>query len=535
MNIMLEHLESAQFQKVEAFFKHLNTPNSPGCVFAIIHKGNMVYQKSYGMADLEHDVPITPQSVFFLGSISKQFTAMCILLLVEQNLITLDDDIRKYFPHFPDYGSTITIRHLIHHTSGIRDYCGLVKAAGMNPTEMTNLSMQDVLHVVFKQKELNFLPGESQRYCNSGYVMLAALIEKVTGKSLREYAHQHIFNPLGMTHTSFIDDNKYLINNRANGYLSDGNQGYYNTTVNHKHCGPGGAYSTIDDLFLWDQNFYRNQLGKKDQDLIKTMQTPFILNNGVENNYAFGLSIHQYKGLQWIFHGGGFPGYNAFYYIYPQYQFSMIMLANHPQTIPAMKIADIFLNPYYVPAPPEITIAPAIYRNYVGQYYSEFFGRVSISRNKQDLSIHFSFLLFGGKLTPLSETSFSLEFPNSTWITFQKEDYSEFSFYFWGNASQVKRFGAFKLEIETLDDYCGKYYSEEIDRTYYLLRTQNKLIIEQNSFNLLNCEMVPAEKDLFLTENEVFRFKRFKTGKIAGFSLNRPLVRNLWFSRIESL
>ncbi|GAG39274.1 unnamed protein product, partial [marine sediment metagenome] len=188
-------------KEVDELFKLWDKPDTPGCAVAIIQDGKIVYKKGYGMADLEHNVPITPNTIFTPGSISKQFTAMCILLLAEQDRISLDDDIRKYFPLFPDYGQTITIRYLIHHTSGIRDYTGLVGLKGMNTLEMTNLPMREVLRLVFKQKELNFTPGEQQLYSNSNYVMLAAIIKNVTGKTLREFAEEHIFKPLGMKNT----------------------------------------------------------------------------------------------------------------------------------------------------------------------------------------------------------------------------------------------------------------------------------------------------------------------------------------------
>ena len=516
-------------EKVDEIFKQWDNPDSPGCAVAIIKEGEIIYQKNYGMADLEHDIPITPQTKWFLGSISKQFTAMCILLLAEQNKIALDDDIREYLPEFPDYGQTVTIRHLIHHTSGIRDYCGLVKAQGLTPPEMTNLSMEEVLDIVFKQKELNFTPGEEQSYSNSGYVMLAAIIEKVTGKSLKIFAEEQIFEPLGMKNTFYIDDNKYIIKNRARGYISDGKKGYFNTTVNHRHCGPGGVYSTVEDLFLWVQNNYNNKLGNKGQDLIKTMLTPYTLNNGVKSNYAIGLNVAKYNGLNWVFHAATLPGYNGFYYIFPEYKFSMIMLSNNPKMIPALKIVDLFLEQYFILEQPKITIDPNIYRNYIGKYYSDY-EIISISCQNHDLLISFRGITV--KLLAESEKIFSFWFPNSSWIEFQNDNYSECTFYLWGTESKIKRLESSKLELEELKEYVGGYYSEEIDQTYHLSIKKNCLIIRQNSFNMFNCEMVFAEKNIFLTDLEVFRFKRNNNGHIIGFTLNRPLVINLWFKRL---
>ena len=183
-------------QDIDELFKQWDKPDSPGCALAIIKDGKIVYKKGYGMADLEHNTPNTPKTKFNMGSITKQFTAMCILLLVEQKKISVDDDIRKYLPKFPDYGQTITIRHLIHHTSGIRDYPGLLSLKGMNTLEMTNLPMHETLRIIFKQRELNFTPGEEILYSNSNYLMLAAIIENVTGKSLREFANLFTAPPI---------------------------------------------------------------------------------------------------------------------------------------------------------------------------------------------------------------------------------------------------------------------------------------------------------------------------------------------------
>jgi CubicO group peptidase (beta-lactamase class C family) len=514
-------------KKVDELFKQWDKPDTPGCAVAIIKDGKIVYKKGYGMADLEHDVPITPKTIFTPGSISKQFTAMCILLLAEQKKISLDDDIKKYFPKFPDYGHTVTIRHLIHHTSGIRDYTALVSLKGMNTLEMTNLTMREVLRLVFKQKELNFTPGEEQLYSNSGYVMLAAIIENVTGKSLREFAEEHIFKPLGMKNTNYIDDNKYIIKNRAFGYIPNGKKGYFNAIVSHRHCGPGGVYSNVEDLFLWDQNYQNNKLGKKGQDLIKTMQTPGKLNNGEKSNYAFGLNVAKYKGQKRIFHTGGLAGYHSMFDSFPKYNFSVIILANLSNLMPGLltsKIADIFLEEFFKPKQPKISVDPNIYRNYVGKFYSDSLGIVSISLRNHDLIIQPTLLGIEGKLTAESETSFFLEFPNSTWITFQKDDYSEVTLYLQGNESKIKRIKSSKLVLEELTEYAGRYYSEEIDQTF-------TLFIKNDSLYIANFEMVFAEKNKFLTDWGVFRFKRRNNGNIVGFTLNAALLRNLWFKR----
>ncbi|MHA2038725.1 MAG: serine hydrolase domain-containing protein [Promethearchaeota archaeon] len=519
-------LEENFAEKVDELFKQWDKPDTPGCALAIIKDGKIVYKKGYGMADLEHNVPITPKTIFTPGSISKQFTAMCILLLVEQKKISLDDDIRKYLPKFPDYGHTITIRHLIHHTSGIRDYGMLVRLKGMNTLEMTNLPMHEVLRIVFKQKELNFTPGEDGLYCNSGYVMLAAIIENVTGKTLREFAEVNIFKPLGMKNTNFIDDNKYIIKNRAFGYIPDGKKGYFNAMVSHRHCGPGGVYSNVEDLFLWDQNFQNNKLGKGRQNLIEIMCTPFTPNNVKEVGYAFGLIVGRYKGLKTIWHNGGIEGYHAQYITFPKYKFSVIILANVSNLMPellANKIADLFLGQFIKPEQPKISVDSTIFQNYIGKYFSDFLGIVSISCKNNDLMIQASLGFPELKLVAESETSFFRELPNIR-ITFQKDDYSEFILYDPGNEFRIKRIESSKPALKELKEYVGRYYSEEIDQIY-------TLTINNDSLYIANFEMVLAVIDKFITDWGIFRFKRENNGNIEGFKLNAGRVRNLWFKR----
>ncbi|MHA1885286.1 MAG: serine hydrolase domain-containing protein [Promethearchaeota archaeon] len=514
-------------EEVDELFKQWDKPDTPGCALAIIKDGKIIYKKGYGMADLEHDVPITPKTTFNIGSITKQFTAMCILLLVEQGKMSLDDDIRKYLPKFPEYGQMVKIRHLVNHTSGIRDFAGLLNLKGINLLEASNRPKHEVRNMLFKQRELNFTPGEEMLYSNSGYLMLEAIIEKVTRKSFREFAEENIFKPLGMKNTNFIDDNKYIIKNRAFGYIPDGKNGYFNKMISHKV--PGMIYSNVEDLILWDFNYHNNKLGKGGQDLIKTMQTPAKLNNGEEVSYAFGLAIGKYKGQKTILHGGGVGGYRAIHVSFPKYKLSVIILANITNVMAeslTYKIADKFLQKFFKSEQPEISVDPNIYHNFLGKYYSDTLGTVSISCKNNELLIEASLGFPPLKLITESKTSFFTEFPSKR-ITVQNDEenkYSEFILYEQGKESKIKRLESSKLSLEELEGYDGRYYSEELDQTYILR-------INKNSLYISNFEMVFAEKDKFLTDWAVFKFKRGKNGNIEGFKLNAGRVRNLWFKR----
>ena len=292
----------------------------------MIQDGEIIYKRGYGMANLEHGVPISSKTAFYIGSTSKQFTAMSILLLAEQGKLSLDDDIRKHIPEMPEYDHRITIRHLIHHTSGIPDYFVLWERAGRDFAD--SIPEQEVLDLLARQKTLNFTPGDRFMYSNSGYFLLSLTVKRVSGTSLREFAEENIFQPLGMRDTHFHDDRTMIVKNRADGHFPRADGGFGIFTTSFDLVGSGGLYTTVEDLFVWDRNFYQNKLGRGGQGLIDRMLTRGKLNNGEELEYAFGLMVNEHKGLKMVSHGGGFIGFSAELIRFPGREFSIAVLCN---------------------------------------------------------------------------------------------------------------------------------------------------------------------------------------------------------------
>jgi CubicO group peptidase (beta-lactamase class C family) len=305
-------------------------------------KRKLIYTNGYGSANLDYDVPIDADSKFYIASTSKQFTAACLALLVQEGKLKLEDDIRKHIPELPDYGKTITIRHLVHHTSGLRDYLELMSLAGKSFENYFNIS--DGIELLCRQKALNFDPGAEYLYSNSGYILLAEIVTRVSGKSIREYADEKIFRPLGMKNTFFNDNHKQVTKNRVVSYRPEGN-GYLRFVQNFDALGDGNLLTTVNDLYLWDQNFYHKKVGGSAfLDLIHTRGT---LNNGKELDYAFGLGHGEYRGLKTVSHGGGMLGFRTQLIRFPEQEFSVIVLANITNFNPtarAYEIADIFLK-----------------------------------------------------------------------------------------------------------------------------------------------------------------------------------------------
>ena len=332
--------------KVDQLFEPWDSADSPGCAVGVVKDGTLVYSRGYGMADLGSGMPLTPRSVFDVCSIAKQFTAACIALLARSERISLDDDVRKYVPKAPSYGGGVTIRHLVHHTSGIRDYIDLMMLAGRD--FRAPFGQSDALEIIARQKDLNFEPGSAYLYSNSGYVLLAEVVERVSGQSLKEFAEENIFRPLGMNETYFNDGNDSIQSRKVVGYETAENEDIREDPTSVRVIGDGELWTTVEDLCLWDRSFYDNALG--DGKLVDLMLTPGELNSGEETDYGFGLVLGEYKGLKTVHHAGDWVGFRSDMIRFPQQGLTAICLSNLGSTRPTRltrRIADIYLADHF--------------------------------------------------------------------------------------------------------------------------------------------------------------------------------------------
>jgi CubicO group peptidase (beta-lactamase class C family) len=296
---------------------------SPGCAVGVTRGGALVFAKGYGMADLEHDRPITLDTRFNIASVSKQFTAMSIVLLSLDGRLSLDDSIRKWVPEVPSFGTVITLRQLLTHTSGLRDYFTLLAVSGW-PSD-GQLTEKQFLTLVGRQKNLNFAPGDEFLYSNTGYALLSIVVRRASGQSLRSFAAERIFKPLGMTHTEFRDDHTLLIPQRALGYEPSGST-YRISQPETDVVGDGGVYSTVEDLAKWDANFQTGRVGG--QRAIAILQAPATLNNGQPIPYALAMTIGAFHGLKTYSHSGAYGGYRSTLLRFPERDLSVITLCN---------------------------------------------------------------------------------------------------------------------------------------------------------------------------------------------------------------
>ena len=355
-----QSLSAEQTAQVDQVFAQWNRTDSPGCALGVYKDGQILYTHGYGMANLNDDVPITPETVFHVASMSKQLTAFSILLLASQGKLSLDDDIHKYIPELQDFGVPITLRQMMHHTSGLRDQWALLNLAGWRYSQDL-ITDDDVLSVVTRQKALNFKPGEKYMYSNTGFTLLAQVVKRVSGMSLREFTSKNIFVPLGMTHTHFRDDHQEVIKHDALGYDQPGpGKPFRMSLTNFDTAGATSLHTTVEDLALWDENFYHPRVGSPA--IIAQMVEPGKLNSGKLQDYASGLFIGIYRGLPTVGHGGADAGYRSNIVRFPDQHFGASVLCNVADADPgdlANQVADILLAKDFKQPPPASVQKPA--------------------------------------------------------------------------------------------------------------------------------------------------------------------------------
>lgn len=534
----LNRVFESETKKVDRLFTAWDMPDYPGCALGIIEDGQLVYKRGYGMADLEHDVPISSQTVFRIASTSKQFTATCIALLAEQGKLSLDDDIRQYLPDLPAYEWIITIRHLIHHTSGLRDYLELMELAGKRSDDF--YTDDEVMALLARQKTLNFAPGDEYLYSNTGYYLLGVIVERASGRSLREFAEENIFGPLGMEDTHFHDDYTEVVPRRAAGYSlgEDGDCWIDMTTLGM--VGDGGLFTTVEDLFLWDQNFYRNRLGKERDDLIAQVLTPGALNDGERLDYAFGLRLSDYRGLRMVSHGGAFVGFRAEMIRFPEQRFSVICLSNLSSVNPsrlARQVADIYLAGRLEAKPETRLLAePRFLEDKVGVYRSDVTGRiVELSQEGGGLVAETSGECV--RLAPVSETEFvTADAPFDAQIRFERPGQDEPWQMQLGVEDErpdtLRAIEVVSPGADQLAEYVGDYYSKELWVTYNLVSKDGRLFVRYRSAP--NEPLKPGFNDMFWVNPITLLFTRDDAGRVSGFEVSTEHVRNVRFVRVRS-
>jgi CubicO group peptidase (beta-lactamase class C family) len=528
-----QQLTTTEIARVDSVFAGLNNTAGPGCALGVSRDGKLVYSKGYGMANLETGSAITPASIFHVASISKQFTAFSVALLAEDGKLSLDDDIRKYVPEIPAYAKPITIQHLIHHTSGLRDQWSLLGMADWRDDDL--ITEDDVLAIVSRQKALNFMPGDEYTYSNTGYTLLAVIVKRVSGKSLRQFADERIFQPLGMTSTHFHDDHTMVVPGRTSAYNPRDGGGWMVSIPVFDTYGATSLFTTAGDLLKWEQNFADPKVGSRA--LIEKAQQSTTLNSGRKLDYGYGLSIEDYRGMRAVGHGGADAGYRADVIRFPDAGLAVDVLCNAATSGPnnlSRKVVDILLEKQLKPAPAQTAAGPAApasadrQARIVGVYLRRGVDEVFEVGAKDGKLMLLPYQL---PMRHVVADTFTTEvFP----VTLVTEGPA-------GPAAVLKikistepeavydRVPGFKPTAAQLDAYTGTYYSDELDVRYRIERKDSVLAVVMRRRGTLNLQ--PAFTDGF-TSGEVgtIRFTREK-GKITGFLVTSGRVRNVGFKK----
>jgi CubicO group peptidase (beta-lactamase class C family)/flagellar hook assembly protein FlgD len=529
-------------EQIDEVFAPWDNKETPGAAVAIVKEGAIVYKKGYGLANLEYDIPITPSSIFHIASVSKQFTVFSILLLEKQGKLSLDDDIRTYLPEVPDFGKTITLRHLASHTSGLRDQWELLVMAGWRMDDV--ITKEQILKLLSHQKELNFNPGEEYAYCNTGFTLLAEVVARISHMSFAEFTQKNIFEPLKMKNTLFYDDHEKIVKNRTYSYHAD-STGFKKSVLNYANVGATSLFTTVEDLSLWALNFSNPIIG--DASIFTKMKTPAVLNNGTTFGGALGQFVGTYKGLNEIQHGGADAGYRSYLTRFPDEKLSVIVFSNSADFNPAAmahKVADIYLKDKIkteekevkADLPPDaVAMDSKILNTYVGDFELLPGFTINISESNGKLSTRATGQS-AFSLISLSATEFKVEGVDAKveFIPNGGENIKVIKLHQGGQIREATRLKVFNKAAVKLTDFTGDFYSAELATTYSFAIAEGKLTAKHPRVS--DFSLNPTKEDVFSGEDGIFGqvdFIRDPNAKITGFKVSNGRVRNLYFEKIK--
>ncbi len=500
---------------------------APGCAAAVSLNGDVVFEKAFGLADLEHNVPNTPQTIFESGSVAKQFTAAALVLLQQDGKLSIDDPVKKYIPELPDYGSPLTIRHLLNHTAGLRDWGAVLSLTGAGRGDRV-ITQDLALDVIIHQKALDFTPGSEYSYSNSGYNLAAIIVERVSKQKFPAFVEERLFKPLGMKNSSWRDDYQRIVPGRAQAYSRQGNGPWRHNMPFMNVYGNGGMLTTVGDWMKWNAMLDSQSLGAP---LVQALETRGVLNDGRKISYALGLTVDKYKGLKDVAHGGATAGYQTFLTRYPDNKVSIGVMCNG--TSPgaggiAASITDEIFGPF--PEPPrtepakvsedELKKFVGIWRNEKTHAPARFVIENGVSRWS------------GARIVPMGGGQFTVG-SNQLKFTFDK-DGKPMSAETVNSDGEVRRFVPEREWTPTPADlaaFKGDWFSEEAGATITVAVDADKAFIKQRPATSLL--MQPLYKDHFGVQGYVVWFTRDKNGKVNGLHVGTSRMRDMPFVRVK--
>ncbi len=527
--------------QVDALFARWNGTDTPGAAVEVVQDGKVVYRRAFGMADIEQGRPITPTTDFHVASVSKQFTALAVLLLAQDGKLSLDDDVRRYVPELPDFGHVIRVRQLLNHTSGLRDQWNLLSMAGWRMEDV--ITEDDVMGLVRRQRGLNFAPGSEFEYSNTGYTLLGLIVARVSGESLAAFSKQRIFDPLGMKHTFFHERYSTLVPGRAQSYQPSADTGYEGVALSYSVVGPSNLFTTADDLVLWERNFEDARVGGKS--LLAQMQTPGKLDDGSALDYGDGLFVEDYRGLRTIGHDGADAGFRSYALRFPDQHLAIVILGNGADVQVNRlgdRIADIFLEGQFKasPAPipdyadsPEVKLDPKRLDALVGTYALDNGSAITFVRDHDHLigwtagDDRMAFYPTGERefFVKLTNARFSFDAPAADGMspggTWQKN----------ARSRRATRIAPAKFTDDERKAMEGEYYSDELHVLYTVSVKDSGVVLHYSRGDI---PLAPFGKGSYVGPWPfgLVQFQCPPQGACSGFTATEDRARDIPFTKV---
>ncbi len=524
-------------KQIDALFKEWDTQNTPGASVAVIQHGKLIFAKGYGIANLEYNIPIKPDTIFHVASVSKQFTAMAVVLLELDGKLALDDDVHQYLPELPDYGNKITIRNLLQHTSGIRDQWQTLALAGWNLQDV--ITQDQALRLISRQKELNFPPGTRNLYSNSGFTLLAEIVTRVSGMPFPQFCAERIFTPLKMTRTHFHQDLTQLVPGRAYSYASKGG-GFVAAPLNYAIVGATSLFTTASDLALWLDNFRDPKVGGAAG--VARMQEEGVLSDGTKIHYGLGVALDSYRGLKAVSHGGGDAGYRSQVTWFPEQELGVAVVSNLGSINPdrlAKAVAEVYIGDKMTPQEAKQNAAEPKYVTMEVQELEKFVGVYPIPKVDQTLTV----VVKDGKMWAAGGLQLELH-PVGPGHFYCKEIQADMEFTPQENGGMhvkitqpggaVNEGERIPAAVGTVDlqTYVGVYWSDELETQYTFFVRDGALYARHAHHG--EVVLAPTLKDEFSSGwwfAPHVKFTRDAAGNISGVTLGGGRVTAVAFTR----
>lgn len=535
-----QSIQDSTAKKIDDLFKEWNHLTSPGCAIGIVRNDSLIYAKGYGMANLEYGIPNTPETIFHMASVSKQFTAFSILLLERQGKLKLDDDIRKYLPWFPDLKEKITILNLLNHTSGIRDQWQLLAISGTRIDDV--ITQEHIVKILSKQKALNFKPGTEYSYSNSGFTLLAEIVKAVSGESLRKFTDSAIFKPLGMNSTHFHDDYTEMVKNRAYSYDHTDSIHFANDILSYSNVGATSLFTNINDMSKWVMNFYDHKVG--DQETIDVLTKKAKLKGGQELNYALGIVSSDYKGWKLYSHNGADAGYRTAVSVFPDQKMGFIVFSNLDEMDAgglSSSMTELFITEkkgknatIKMDSSLAIIKDSSLIKKYLGDYICEegLAVRFILKNSRLYYQVYGKDYLLN---RILADSFINMQHPeyNFAFKISGKDTLAEFTRNY--QFLRLKKYISDSTRSDqVLQAFTGIFYCPELDCKYGIILKDHHLMLTNAKYNDTQLTVVGSEHltNDFWWMDHLF-ILRDKKNHMIGFDINSDRIMHLRFNKVD--